>query len=94
MCLKTIKANDNFIHCLVLIEQDKVISGGSNGKIDIWSLENNETDLVLKTWRAHDSRINALLLNGKNELISGSNDKMIKVWNLKTHECICTLEGH
>ncbi len=82
------------LNCLVLFEQNKVISGDEDGNISIWSLEESETNSLLKTWKAYDLWIIKLLLNGENELISGSWDKKIKVWNLKTYECICTLDGH
>ncbi len=98
-CLKTLKIDNNFIDCLLLVfRKDKVISGDYAGNITIWSIEqedaNESNSNFMKSWKAHSQGVCQLLLNGENELISASIEIKITACDMKTYECICILEGH
>lgn len=71
-------------------DEKRVIGGGANQTIKIWSIE---TGQVLKTLSGHRDVVRSLVLtpDGKT-LISGSGDRTIKIWDLQTSEPIQTIE--
>jgi WD40 repeat protein/uncharacterized protein YbaR (Trm112 family) len=76
----------------VSMSGDKLISGGSDGKVKIWNVANGKRLVVLE---GHSDSVNSVQLTPDGRFaVSGSNDKTVKIWNLDTNTCAGTLEGH
>jgi len=64
-------------------------SGGTNGKIQLWSLTNGQ---LLRTLDSHTIRVNSLAFSPSGEiLLSGSKDRSVKIWQTKTGQLLQTL---
>ena len=81
----------SLVFSIVILSNDKIISGGIDGKIIIWNINNGD---ILKTIDAHSDYICSLAKLSKNKIISFSNDKTIKLWDSKSGICLNTLESN
>jgi eukaryotic-like serine/threonine-protein kinase len=81
------------VYCAAFSPDGKrVISGGQDGTIRVWSAETGEH---LKTIPAHQSCVNVVVFAPNGEMLaSASCDKTVKLWDSASLEPIATLEGH
>jgi WD40 repeat protein len=70
----------------------RLISGHTNGPVEIWDLEGQAPPLRLS---GHVNNISDTVVDGDNRfLASGSLDNSAKLWDLATHKELATLAGH
>ncbi|CAG8773751.1 8989_t:CDS:2, partial [Racocetra persica] len=73
-------------------DENYMVSGGSDKKINIWSAKD---DKLLKCFTQHKDSVSGLVFRkGNNQLYSASQDRTIKVWNIDELCYIETLFGH
>ena len=87
------KLNNTFNHgnqvealCKVQIESSRyyLASGGNDGSIKIWDLENSRLIFTFNQFNGSHSRaVSSFLSLGNGLLASGSDDGAIKLWDLK-----------
>lgn len=79
---------------IILTEDERLISGSSNGTIEIRDLKTGK--LLREIFKAHAGWVLSLILTkGKQQqLISGSDDCSIKIWDLETGNCLSTFQSN
>ncbi|WWC89777.1 uncharacterized protein L201_004703 [Kwoniella dendrophila CBS 6074] len=80
----------------LLLEEEKFISGDTNGEIIIWSKktrssekknDNDEEWKLERKWIAHEkSSISALGVSPNGIILSGGSDSTIKIWNIEQNK--------
>jgi WD40 repeat protein len=84
-----LEGHDGNVFSLVM-HGDKLISGGFDHTIKVWS---TDTWACERTLKGHYSGVRYIVVHG-DKLISASNDHAIIVWNTDTWACEHTLVGH
>ena len=77
---------DRGVECLALsVNEDRVISGGTDSQIVVWNRSKRAVESVLK---GHSQTVNAVAFYGENEevLMSASSDSTAIIWKLKESE--------
>lgn len=76
------------------LEDETLISGGGDGTVKIWSLEETTGAInELKTLESGDDSILALVLDDT-LLYSGSLNGDINVWDLETYQLVRRIQAH
>ena len=72
-------------------DENQVISGSSEGSINIWSIENGK---LLKTIKGHEDPIESLIVTTDGEkIISGSGNKNLKAWDFESGNLLHTFNN-
>ncbi|KAL8845425.1 MAG: hypothetical protein Q9176_000061 [Flavoplaca citrina] len=95
-------AHNGYTYCMLLaggcegdtLEDETLISGGGDGTVKIWSLEETTGAInELKTLESGDDSILALVLDDT-LLYSGSLNGDINVWDLETYQLVRRIQAH
>lgn len=77
-------------HNKMILLNDKIICGGTDGSLRFYSYQNNEI-ILLKSIPVHKSEITDIKIDyNKNILVTSSYDNNVKIFNLNTLEHIAT----
>ncbi len=87
--IKSWKAHNSDIFCIVVLSDTEIITSSKDGKINIW---NTRTMECLKTLNGHKNAINCIKLLSDDELISSSHDGTIKIWDIRKGDCLHEIE--
>ena len=85
--VRSIKAHDNCVVCLKLIDTTKLASCSS--RIKIWDLQ---TLKCIQTLDGHSNLICSLESITNEFLLSCSEDQSVKLWNVNTGECLNSID--
>ena len=70
----------------------QIVTGGSNGKVHVWSMSSGEEVKVLE---GHSNWINGVAVTPDGtRVVSCSGDNTVRVWDMHTGEAVFVLEGH
>ena len=86
--VKSVKAHNDWIPCLKMIGQSKLVSCSGDHKIKIWNIPTFE---CIKQLEGHSNQVFCLELIQMNDgvnLLSCSADKTVKLWDSKTGEML------
>jgi len=75
-CIKIIQCYDDYIKCLVKLNENQIASGSLDRTIKIWDLN---VGVCVKTLKGHRGNVCCLFKLNENQLLSGSDDSTIKV---------------
>ena len=91
--LMTLKNHRNWVYCLTLLNDGRLVSGSDDNSIIIYNKEIYKPDLIINE---HTSWINCLTTLKNGNLASCSNDTTIKLFDIKDneYEIIQTLNLH
>ena len=89
--IASLEVHPKIIKCLKFFSSDRLITGSSDGTIDIWDVE-SEIRLI-KTISAHDAGIFGIQVID-NGFLTCSADKKIKLWSMVSNICVNTFEEH
>ena len=79
---KLIGSMDGVLSCAVSSDMRYVVSGCSDGTLNIWDFSTGE---LLHSFQGHKSDVNTCIITSDNRtIISGSKDGDIKLWDIKT----------
>ena len=79
ICLMT-KHHDNYIYCIVLLKNKRLVSGGYDSKIIVYDKNYINPDLEIKE---HSAAVTSLIVSSNGNLISSSCDKTIKIFKIE-----------
>ena len=86
----SIWAIENVPFCSILNEKNSILTGHSNGTINLWDLNNK---IPFKKYNEHISKVFDIKFFNRNYFISCSEDKNIKIWNLSNEKSIFTFSN-
>ena len=88
-----IKCGMNYILCLCILNDGRLVSGSDDRNIIIYNKKTYKPDLIIKE---HYSSVNCIIKLNCNKLASGSADKTIKIFKIKDnkYEILQTLNHH
>ena len=87
--VKIIKAHDDWVVYLYLVDKCKLISCSGDKKIKIWNLEKFE---CIKVLEGYSSKIACLELTSNGNILSCSGEKTVRLWRIETGEIIKTIQ--
>ena len=80
-CIKTIKEEkDNHIYCITQLKNGKIVTGGSQGVLNVWDLETLEK---VDSFQAHEKNIYSVIQLTDGRLVSASGDLWIKFFDFE-----------
>ena len=86
------KAHDSHIFSLCPLNGNRLLSGGCDNSIKLWSLSDVKLTLI-KEIKGHTQFVYKVIPLSKERFASCSADGTVKIWkDDKTYECISTLE--
>ena len=85
----TLRGHEDYISCLVKLDNNYLASGGMDKIIYIWDLLINE---CISTLKGHTDIINCIIPTLNDQIASCSDDCKIKLWNYKVGILIRTFE--
>ena len=89
-CLKNFRDSSNFIFCVRLFQDEKILIGSGN-LIKIFDFNSGSCFHILE---GHSDWILRIIFITNEKIASCSFDKTIKIWNMITGECLRTIESH
>jgi len=85
----TLRGHEDYIYCLVKLDNNYLASGGMDNTIYIWDLLINE---CLHSLIGHNSLVNCIIATIEDQIASCSDDCTIKLWNYKIGTVIRSLK--
>jgi len=85
----TLRGHEDYIYCLVKLDNNYLASGGMDNTIYIWDLLINE---CLHSLIGHNSVVNCIITTIEDQIASCSDDCTIKLWNYKIGTVIRSLK--
>ncbi len=76
---KTLKGHENYVRCIVKLNENQLASGSGDNTIRIWDLIGGN---CLKTLKGHESVVRCIVKLNENQLASGSADNTIRIWDI------------
>ena len=88
-----LKGQGKWMYCVDITPDGKTaISGGADGELQVWNLENGR---CLKKINADSRWISAISITPDGKLaVAGGGEMTLRLWDLKSGKCIRALEGH
>ena len=91
-CIQPFKGNSYFVNDMIELPNTNVVSGNSDGTINIWNSTNMS---IISTLYGHVGYVFALSILPNSNIASGSRDSTIKIWQSESpYNCIATFYGH
>ena len=81
---------NDFVFCIKVLAEDRIISGSFDKTISIWCLKTNS---CIYTIVGHSDSVTGILVLSDEKLMSCSIDKTIKIWDLASASCIKTFQS-
>jgi WD40 repeat protein len=91
-CVNTFNTgHTNFISCIIVISNNRLISGSNDKTIKVWNMNDNS---LITTLTGHAGWIIGLISSTKhrNRLVSVSYDYKYKLWDMDNYNCIKDVE--
>ena len=91
-----IEGHDGWVMALAPTDDGAtLLSGGTDGQLIWWSLEERAVPRVSKRIEAHDGWIRDLTLSPDQKLLAtGGNDGTVKIWDVAEAKLVQTMKGH
>ena len=91
--LSSIKSKNDEIKAVdISLDGKYLVSGGDDGYVEIWNLENNQ--LLHRMQSKSDDILAVAFSSDASKVASGGEEQVIDVWDVKSGEQIARLEGH
>jgi WD40 repeat protein len=87
-CLRILRGHTGQVTCLAVLNDHKLVSGGTDKRIKVWDLSTGE---CLLTMEGHVDSVRCLAKLSETRLASGSEDKSVKIWDMATGQLVQTL---
>ena len=85
------KAHGYWVKCLCILNGNRLLSGGHDKLIKIWTISKRDITLI-KEIKEHTQAVNWIIPLSKERFTSGSFDCTIKIWkDNNSYECLSTL---
>ena len=91
--IQTLNSHTNWIYCLALLDDGRLVSGSADKDIIIYNKSTFEPDITIKE---HNSNVFSIIKLKSGILVSCSDDKTIKLFNIKekSYDNLQTLNYH
>ncbi|WP_330926814.1 WD40 repeat domain-containing protein [Candidatus Sororendozoicomonas aggregata] len=96
LCMTTLRGHCYWVLSVTVLNDGRLVSGGSCGIIKVWNLNKPEGKRCEATL-THDGGVNCLTILPDGRLVSGSDDLTLKVWDLSKpvmEQRVSTLGDH
>ena len=87
--MQTLEGHTDWVTCIKVLSEERIISGSKDGEIIIWCLKTNG---CIQTINAHEDGVTEIQVLSDDHVVSCSVDKTIKIWNLNSANCIKTIQ--
>ena len=97
VCTHTLTGHTDWVRCIRLLPDGRVLSGSDDMTIKVWDLEKPDGEQCTHILTGHTSWVRCIGVLPDGRVLSGSDDGTIKVWDLEKpdgEQCTHTLTGH
>jgi WD40 repeat protein len=82
--------HSDWIRCIIVISNDRLISGSNDSTIKVWNMNDNS---LITSLTGHKDQMRCLVsLEHDNRLVSIADDNTYKIWDMNTYNCIKTIK--
>ena len=93
-CITSLSTKGEWIYSLCVFDSEKLISGLSNGDINIWNISEIDKPFNIETVHGHSLSVTKIIKISKSTIASCSYDKTIKIWDIKKNRCLNTIKDN
>jgi WD40 repeat protein len=90
--MKAFADHTDSVEALTILDEDTVISGCRDGRINVWNL--SDSRLQSRRPNKHTKSVRRISLVSDELIASASDDRTIRLWEVKNGTCLRILRGH
>ncbi|MCQ2820057.1 MAG: hypothetical protein MJ252_22550 [archaeon] len=93
-CVKTLNGHTDSIECMIMIDENRIVTSAQEGIIKLWNIQNlEELKKPIMIYKGHTDAVFSVLKFTEFKLVSCSRDKTIRIWNIETGQETACITG-